>query len=194
MPADETPILPSEFNEIFNRLSDCAKVLNEASDGLGATVRTVDQALARLNLGIESWVRAGGWEDAQGPFELRYLGYARVQRQWGVAVSSRRGHEEFPERGTEETWLFNDAPRAYRIEAIEKLPQLLHKLAEDAVAATDDIVRKNDVARELVTALRRPMVPPAPPPPKPPMPRPRVAQQPLPAGVPASPRKTDGVK
>jgi len=44
-----------------------------------------------------------------------------------------------PEEPTIQEWLFNDAPRGLRLEAVEKPPDLLDKLVAEANAVTERI-------------------------------------------------------
>jgi hypothetical protein len=52
-----------------------------------------------------------------------------------------------------EEWLFNDAPRALRIESVEKLPDLFENLVKEADAATKQIRTKTERAQALASAL-----------------------------------------
>jgi hypothetical protein len=64
-------------------------------------------------------------------------------------------HNAIDESSVEE-WLFNDAPRALRIESVEKLPDLFESLVKEADAATKQIKSKTQHAQQLVTALGEP--------------------------------------
>lgn len=104
----------------IEQLREAAASLNGASDALGETVKKIDEALKILNLGIEAWTREpSAVPSARGGL---YLGYAKVGSRWGLAIFL-----DSPELG-QETWLFNDAPRGYRVILISRLTELFEEL------------------------------------------------------------------
>jgi hypothetical protein len=60
-----------------------------------------------------------------------------------------------PEDAAIEEWPFNEAPRALRLEAIDKIPDLLEKLSNDAVRTTKDIRAKLGEAQAVAEAVKR---------------------------------------
>ena len=50
-------------------------------------------------------------------------------------------------------WLFNDAPRALRIDSVEKLPDLFETMVKEADAATRQIRAKTSQAQQLAYVL-----------------------------------------
>jgi hypothetical protein len=138
----------------FVRLAESAANLNAVSDDLGKPILALDRALRELNLGVTSWINCGGWENQNAQFEDHLLGYCKVAGKWGVALSvmkGTRGFEEFAKEDGE--WLFNDAPRALRAEAVEKLPELIEALVEVADDTATKIRQQTGVARELAKAV-----------------------------------------
>ena len=123
------------------------------SDELGKFVTALDVALKRLNLGIAAWLRLDSREDGSGNYIKRDLGYAKVGSRWGIALRTMTGNHNAPEESSVEEWLFNDAPRAMRIEAVEKLPDLFESLVKEADAATKQIRSKTEHAQALASAL-----------------------------------------
>src|SRR4029078_3618097 len=119
----------------YRQLSLAASHLNLVSDELGKSIPVLDAALKNLNRGIAPWSRLDRWEDAFGNYSSRYLGYAKVNNRWGIALRTVAGNNNQPEEATVEEWLFNDAPRALRIEAVEKLPDLFENLIKEADVA-----------------------------------------------------------
>ena len=137
----------------YRQLSLAASHLNLVSDELGKSIAVLDAALRKLNLGISSWSRLDRWEDAFGNYSSRYLGYAKVNNRWGIALRTVAGNNNQPEDATIEEWLFNDAPRALRIEAVEKLPELFENLIREADVAIRKVKAQTLSARQLSTAL-----------------------------------------
>jgi hypothetical protein len=60
----------------------------------------------------------------------------------------------WPDQDHVEQWLFSDAPRKLRLSAIEKLPDMLKRLSEDAVETTNKIKSKLAEAKEVATAVK----------------------------------------
>lgn len=137
----------------YHQLSLAASHLNLVSDELGKSISILDAALKKLNLGISSWSRLDRWEDAGGNYSTRYLGYAKVNNRWGIALRTVAGNNTQPEEATVEEWLFNEAPRALRIEAVEKLPDLFENLIKEADSAIRKVKAQSLSARQLATAL-----------------------------------------
>jgi hypothetical protein len=137
----------------YRQLSLAASHLNLVSDELGKSIAVLDAALKKLNLGISSWSRLDRWEDAFGNYSSRYLGYAKVNNRWGIALRTVAGNNNQPEDATVEEWLFNDAPRALRIEAVEKLPDLFENLIKEADVAIRKVKAQTLSARQLAHAL-----------------------------------------
>ncbi len=137
----------------YRQLSLAASHLNLVSDELGKSIVVLDAALKKLNLGISTWSRLDRWEDAFGNYSSRYLGYAKVNNRWGIALRTVAGNNNQPEEATVEEWLFNEAPRALRIEAVEKLPDLFENLIKEADVAIRKVKAQTLNARHLSAAL-----------------------------------------
>ncbi len=137
----------------YRQLSLAASHLNLVSDELGKSISVLDAALKKLNLGISTWSRLDRWEDAFGNYSTRYLGYAKVNNRWGIALRTVAGSNTQPEEAAVEEWLFNEAPRSLRIEAVEKLPDLFDNLIKEADLAIRKVKAQSLSARQLAAAL-----------------------------------------
>lgn len=137
----------------YRQLSLAASHLNLVSDELGKSIAVLDSALKKLNLGLATWLRLDRWEDAFGNYSTRYLGYAKVNNRWGIALRTVTGSNNTPEDATVEEWLFNDAPRALRIEAVEKLPDLFDSLIKEADATIRKVKAQTLSARQLASSI-----------------------------------------
>jgi hypothetical protein len=146
--------LPHSISASFKRLSASAAQLNEASDELGQSVEALDASLKPLGIGVPAWVPVveGGDPHGSGYFWRHELGYAKVGSKWGIAVRSLEGNVNDDEHDIEE-WLFADAPRALRIQAVDHLPRLLDKLCEAADKATEKIKSKIGRVQTVVAAV-----------------------------------------
>jgi prefoldin subunit 5 len=151
---DSTSPPSQRIAAFYKQLSASAGELNAVSDELGKSISALDAALKKLNLGISAWIEiAADTDERDGDFWNRRLGYEKVGGRWGIAISTSSGNYNFPEDVHHEEWLFNDSPRAFRVEAVDKLPELLEQLIKTADATTRKIKDKVTHAQELATAI-----------------------------------------
>jgi hypothetical protein len=159
---DETP--SSEFArpakrisetvaEFYRKLATTATTLNAASDELGKSITAIDAALKQLNLGITTWMAIGGHESGDGSYESHFLGYAKVRGTWGIALSIQTGHRSESEPLSDESWLFNDAPRTLRVDGVDHLHELFKKLIDDVEETTSQIQKKTQRAQNIAKAV-----------------------------------------
>jgi hypothetical protein len=149
----KSELLTKRVQTAYKQLSVAATALNSASDELGETISALDAALKKLALGIPTWHRIGGGEDEDYNYWDRYIGYAKIGTKWGVALSTVSGNRQYPEHENDESWLFNDAPRSFRIEAVDKIPDLLEALIAKVAETTKTIQTKTTEAKELAEAI-----------------------------------------
>jgi len=151
--------LAERVSTSFSKLTSIATGLNAVSDELGKSVAQVDSALKNLNIGIPVWVpikgRDGGeMEDYE--YWSEDLGYSKINGKWGISIRRVEGNHRRPDRETREEWLFGDAPRALRLEAVDKIPDLLEKLSEQAAFAIQKIHAKLADVQALAAAVNPP--------------------------------------
>lgn len=151
--------VPPDINHAFLELKAAAKELNEFSDQLGKPVTALEALLKPLNLGISAWHRLVRHDDetGSGDYWFRDLGYAKVDRKWGIAL--REGSGDASGEEDCEAWLFNDAPRRLRVEAIDHLPALIQKLTAEAKDTSRKVRGKIDAAQKVVAAVAGPGAP-----------------------------------
>ena len=137
-------------------MSTVAADLNAVSDELGKSIAEIDVALKKLNLGITTWVKIHG--DDGNPYDdsfwSRDIGYAKVSNKWGISLRTIDGQLSDPDRSETEEWLFNDAPRSLRLEAIDKIPELLEKLSQEAIRTTKDIRARLSEAQAVADTVK----------------------------------------
>jgi hypothetical protein len=155
MAAKQAPQVPpaDRVQSSYKKLSLVAFDLNAASDELAEVVSVFDAALQELNLGIPAWVVLSAGGDEDGDWWSRDLGYSRVGDKWGIALKTAGGNYNRPEHDSEERWLFKDAPRWMRIEAVGKVPDLLEALLKQAEETTKKIKAKTEEAYALAEAM-----------------------------------------
>lgn len=140
----------------YSLLCDAAQDLNYTSDALGKAISEIDVALKKLNLGVPAWVTFSGNDGT--PTESWYwsdaIGYAKVGSTWGICLRKTRGDYNSPDEDQEEIWPFNDAPRAMRLTAIDKIPELLERLADESTKTAKKIRAKLGDVEAVANALR----------------------------------------
>jgi hypothetical protein len=154
-----TPLSESVFSS-YLELTTAASALNLVSDALGKAVSDIDDGLKKLNLGITAWVQVrcdGPYYPEDSTFRIEEIGYAKLSGKWGIALKTRAGDQLDEEQGEiVETWLFNEAPRALRLKSIEKVPELLKKLTEEASKVTKELQTKLADAQAVASAVNPP--------------------------------------
>jgi hypothetical protein len=146
--------LASRVQASYLQLSAVASDLNAISDELGKSVSEIDAALKKLNLGISVWAEIRSWTGDDLDYYSESVGYAKVDGKWGIALTSVSGNHNYPDQDKVEEWLFNDGPRKLRLDAIEKLPEVLKKLSEEGVKTTEKIKSKLAAAKEVAAAVK----------------------------------------
>jgi hypothetical protein len=145
-----TPVLAAKE---FAELAASAAHLNAASDEFSRAIAPLEHALHHLNIGVECWVRVNTYEDPDRSFTIHELGYARIGRKWAIALRVVTGNENYPLEDNEDKWAFNEGPRHLRVDAIEKIPELLGRLKEKAESMTKKIKLRTETARAIGKAV-----------------------------------------
>jgi hypothetical protein len=152
----ERSSVPEVVASFYSELRAVAADLNAVSDELGKSISEIDGALRNLNLGISVWVKIRGEDVAPERGDSSYwsddLGYSKVSARWGICLRHVEGDADADMQSTEE-WLFNDAPRALRLAAIDCIVELLQKLSEEGQATTKRIREKLADAQEVASAV-----------------------------------------
>jgi hypothetical protein len=151
--------MPLGVSALLHQLSTASQILNEASDSLTQEIKETETALGAFNLGVSSWVVCRSTPEihdlgnghVHDLVRLEMLGYAKHHGKWALLVSS--GIEEV---GNEETWLLRDAPRDLRILAVDYIPQLLEKIAEDAAMLAATVRDKAAKTQSVARSIRKP--------------------------------------
>jgi hypothetical protein len=153
MASDSSKVSKIQTN--FQALSSIAGSLNAASDELTRTVGILDESLKRLNIGLSVWVQFSSvsFEDEPEQYDEGQIGYCKVKGTWGIALRRIWGHQAFDRYNEDGPWLFNDAPRAMRLQSVDKIPRIIEELAKEAVDTTKRIEAKTKEVRDLAEAV-----------------------------------------
>jgi hypothetical protein len=152
----DTPLL-ERVASYYTQLSTVAADLNAVSDELGKSIAEIDTSLKKLNLGISTWLTIHGGDGSyrgDSSYWSRDIGYTKVEGKWGISLRKVEGNYQYPDDEKTEEWLFNDAPRSLRLEAIDKIPELLEELSKEAVKTTKNIRAKLDEAKAVAEVLK----------------------------------------
>jgi len=141
----------------FEALSIVASSLNTASDELTHVVGILDEALRKLNIGLNVWVPFRFRVDDESPtqYDQDEIGYAKVESIWGVALRRIYGDEAREEHREFGPWLFNDAPRELRLLAVDRIPALIEALSKEAITTTKRVQEKVKQVRELADGIEK---------------------------------------
>lgn len=139
----------------FQALSGIASSLNTASDELTKTVGALDEALKKLNIGLSVWVTFHDRSDKDSPelYDYDQIGYCKVNGTWGIAIQNVRGDASV-DRHESEGWLFTDAPREMRVQAVDKIPELIEALSKRASETKKKIEEKTKQVKSLADAIK----------------------------------------
>jgi hypothetical protein len=153
----KAPTLSERVTNSFLQLTSVASELNAISDELGNSIADIDAALKKLNVGITVWETisdgSGNPDIGDSTHWSEDIGYAKIKGKWGICLRRVDGDFSDPDRDEVESWLFSDAPRVLRLEAIEKIPDLLEKLSKEAIKVTDQIKDRLTDVREVAVSI-----------------------------------------
>lgn len=156
-PLQQNP-LRERVSTAFEKLVASAAELNTVSDEIATPISAIEETLQKLNLGVSAWTPFKLIRDDFDLYrETRDIGYTKVSQRWGLAIRRTKGFDGQPEHSEE--WHFNDAPRAYRLEALEKLPELIEQLAETSGKTAAKLRKGITLTKQVAETISR-MAPP----------------------------------
>lgn len=164
MSNDPSSLTESVFSS-FQELQNAAEMLNSVSDELGKSIACIDDSLRKLNLGISVWVGVTGWDNTQeggDDFWAEEIGYAKFNGKWGLCLRRREGTYRNPDDESIEVWAFNDAPRVQRLEALDKITELLQRLNDEAAKVTKRVQARLADVQVVANVLSTPRLRPRP--------------------------------
>lgn len=155
MKSDKAEKLQDRVRANYTALCSAAIQLNLASDDMREAVAALSEHLKRLGLGVSAW-----YDLATGESKVRSVGYTKLGSNWGIAI---RQVTQLPnQEREEEIWLFGDAPRWMRIEAVAHIPDLLEALlartcetTEKSLGATQRVRLVTEAIADVVTNTRK---------------------------------------
>jgi hypothetical protein len=124
----------------FSALESLSARLNETSDSINKSVAQVEKRLAKLRLGVPTWIKIQDNNGPNEPPDVTYFGYSKDDGNWHLGFS--REYWDGPEHN--EYIPFAQASRELRLKGLKELPQLLKQMEKDALKAIEEVdnVRK----------------------------------------------------
>lgn len=145
---------PSErLAEAYKRLVASSETHRSAVHEFSKPFAEIERAIKNLNLAVVTWQKMAGGEDNYGGYWSRDVGYARTKGFWGLAVRSVRGHHSWDEDEIEQ-WPFDEAPSSLRLEALDKMPDLLEEIIKNADKTTKKLEARTPDAADLARAIK----------------------------------------
>src|SRR5258708_4428162 len=147
--------MTSKIDASLRKLSSLSKNLNQVSDELTAQLTSIEDAINALKLGVFAWVVIDeySYEEAglkQTVTRKVELGYGKHKGRWALLYD-----DYLKEMDDSNPGFLREAPRDIRFEAVEKIPELLEKLAEETSKTTDTAIATTSQAKEIADALNK---------------------------------------
>jgi hypothetical protein len=141
-----------QLSRLLSDLSETAAVLNRESDTINSIIERFENALRKLNIGLEVWLSSKTLESnsrvVSGPDEQRIelveaqLGFAKLRGEWclGIRQVEYQLDDQVVEAMEVQSYqLLRDASREMRIASLRLFPDLLKAIKEQAEEALKTI-------------------------------------------------------
>src|SRR5258708_22094191 len=134
MPRKGGSLFMKEVQATLQHIEAVSHILNRSSDLLSQKIVEIESALNDYKLGIWAWLGQPLFyrleSDANGEdVEVSYyLGYGKIRDKWGLLVHER---PDYDAEAIDPVFL-KEAPRDIRARAVERIPDLLKCIAEEA--------------------------------------------------------------
>jgi hypothetical protein len=143
----------NSIKQSLDLLSSVSDSLNKASDLLTARISEVEAALQRYRLGIDAWVPLAEFSNGPvNPALIQELGYGRYGGKWGLLVVEYYDDAEGPEDEVKQT-LLRESSRDIRLAAVDKLPDLIQKIVQEAQKVAEEAALKAEKTRQIAASL-----------------------------------------
>ncbi|SRR5713101_6342931 len=146
---------PSAIESHLKQLTAAAKTLNELSDTLTTQVGQIETIVNALNLGVRASVQVETLSLSEDRMCRQWLqlGYGKSGNKWGFIVEELFRDLNNPDRDDYDGWPFKEAPREFRIKAVDKIPELLEALVKKSAEVASDITKRVEYAKDIASNL-----------------------------------------
>lgn len=154
-------IINSDLSEVyamridFSRLQEISSSLNSKSDTINAAIKSFEEKLASLRLGVSVWVPTPLGTRVIDPGTANednlktYLGYTKATSTWCLTLSEDSERWGDDEDNPPAYTPLSQAPRELRIKAIKQLPLLVKALEKKADEALKEVDQAEQFLRDL---------------------------------------------
>ena len=134
-------------------LSLASDSLNSHSNALNSAIAEVQTALQKYNLGVQASVELDRETDDRSQYtKIWELSYSKQNGKWGLYVI------DYIDENPDDTWspqALLEAPRDWRMAAVDNLPALIEKLAEEVKKSATKAAKKVSTAKQIAATLAR---------------------------------------
>jgi hypothetical protein len=137
----------------LSRLFNSANTLNTISDEITTQIKELEAALTAHGIGVSAWVTVDTWSADQDNYSLSYsasIGFDKHNGKWGLLYSI--WCNEFDEA---QVSFLRETSREIRIGALEKLPELFEKLADETQNLIKKATKNLSDAKDIAAALKK---------------------------------------
>ena len=155
--------MADRIQSTLKKLASVSQSLNQVSDEISSRIAEVEAALREYKLGVPAWIDLREWSEfvsddygINGVWlkRTRRLGYSKKDGRWGLLTYI--SPEEATDSSELEEFVFlREAPRDVRLEAIDRLPDLLEELVKKAVETSELANKQAEKTKHIVAGLKK---------------------------------------
>lgn len=136
------------MREDFSRLENLSQILNKQSDELNDSLKSFEEKLASLRLGVSAWAKPPiekHTDDRDGVEYRTTLGYSKITGSWCLTI----GYENDMDDESSSFVQLSQASRDIRMKAVRYLPNLLKALEEAAINEVKEVEEARVFMRDM---------------------------------------------
>jgi len=147
--------MTAEITPSFASLSATAKAVNDESDRINKLIRTVDDALGRLNLGLPVWLPHPIIQDPLPTSKsildpnFTFMGYDKLEKQWSVCLEFNERYD----KGPGQKYRLRDATRENKLSAVSHLEELVGEMNRRAQEKLEQIAAARKITEDVIGKL-----------------------------------------
>ena len=147
------------LHQSVERLRALSPKLNEATDKANEVVAAVVTFLNNdCSIGLPAFVVVYRHEEGDEHVEELVVSYERWNGQYQIVVTLTSWFVPVEEANTEVRKPWDQCPRDLKLQALQKLPELLHEIANKAEKLIGDTTTTTEVVGDMLGALRVPHI------------------------------------
>jgi hypothetical protein len=147
----------SSLESDLKALTTNSKTLNSLTDQLTEQVAQVESVVNVLNLGLRVSIIVHSYSGDDEPWlssDLR-LSYDKNDGKWGFEIEEYDEDHNTDRRHNYKSWKFKDAPRALRLEVVQRIPDLIKEMVKESEVAAKQVTEKLGDAKSIASSLQK---------------------------------------